>query len=40
VTYVDFISPGTVDEHIVRALRSKINIANAVLGEELKEWIK
>jgi SNF2 family DNA or RNA helicase len=40
VTYVDFISPGTVDEHIVKALRSKINIANAVLGEELKEWIK
>ena len=40
VTYVDFISPGTVDEHIVKALRNKINIANAVLGEELKEWIK
>jgi len=40
VTYIDFISPGTVDEHIVKALRNKINIANAVLGEELKEWIK
>ena len=40
VTYIDFISPGTVDEHIVKALRNKINIANQVLGEELKEWIK
>ncbi len=40
VTYIDFISPGTVDEHIVKALRNKINIASQVLGEELKEWIK
>lgn len=40
VTYIDFISPGTVDEHIVKALRSKINIANQILGEEFKEWIK
>ena len=40
VTYIDFISPNTVDEHIVKALRSKINIASQVLGEQLKEWIK
>ena len=40
VTYIDFISPGTVDEHIVKALRNKINIASQVLGEDLKEWIK
>ena len=40
VTYIDFIAPGTVDEHIVKALRNKINIANQVLGEELKDWIK
>jgi SNF2 family DNA or RNA helicase len=40
VTYIDFISPNTVDEHIVKALRNKINIASQVLGEELKEWIK
>jgi SNF2 family DNA or RNA helicase len=39
VTYVDLISPGTVDEKIVRALRDKIDIANAVLGEELKSWL-
>lgn len=39
VTYIDLITPGTVDEHIVKALRSKINIASAVLGEEFKEWL-
>ncbi len=39
VTYVDLITPGTVDEHIVKALRGKINIASQVLGEKLKEWL-
>jgi SNF2 family DNA or RNA helicase len=39
VTYVDLITKGTVDEKIVKALRKKINIASAIMGEELKEWI-
>lgn len=39
VTYIDLIAPKTVDEHIVKALRDKINIANAVLGEEIKQWL-
>lgn len=39
VTYVDLISPDTVDEKIVKALRGKIDIANQVLGEELKQWL-
>lgn len=39
VTYIDLISTKTVDEHIVKALRSKIDIATQVLGEELKEWL-
>ena len=39
VTYVDFIAPKTVDEKIVKALRSKIDIASQVMGEELKQWI-
>jgi SNF2 family DNA or RNA helicase len=30
---------GTVDEKIVRALRDKIDIANEVLGEEIKGWL-
>jgi hypothetical protein len=28
-----------VDEHIVKALRNKINIASEVLGEDLKDWL-
>jgi len=39
VTYVDLIVPGTIDEKIVKALRDKIDIANQVLGEEMKEWL-
>jgi len=39
VTYVDINAQDTVDEKIVKALRSKINIASQVLGEELKSWI-
>jgi SNF2 family DNA or RNA helicase len=39
VTYIDLISPGTVDEKIVKALRGKINIATQVLGEDFKQWL-
>jgi SNF2 family DNA or RNA helicase len=39
VTYVDLIAKDTVDEHIVKALRNKINIASEVLGEDFKNWI-
>ena len=39
VTYVDLISPKTIDEKIVKALRDKIDIATQVLGEELKQWL-
>jgi SNF2 family DNA or RNA helicase len=39
VTYVDLMARGTVDEKIVRALRDKIDIANEVLGEEIKGWL-
>ena len=39
VTYVDIIARKTVDEKIFKALRKKINIASAVMGEELKDWI-
>ena len=39
MTYIDIIAEGTVDEKIVKALRTKVNIATEVLGEELKEWI-
>ena len=39
VTYIDLICENTVDEKIVKALKSKINIANEILGEELREWL-
>ena len=39
VVYIDLIAPGTVDEHIVRALRSKMDIASELTGDRLKEWI-
>ena len=39
VTYIDLIAEGTVDERIVKSLRSKINIATEVLGEDLKKWL-
>jgi len=39
VTYVDLIAEGTIDEKIVKSLRSKINIANEIMGEDIKDWI-
>jgi len=39
VTYVDLLSPGTIDEKIVEALRDKINLADQVLKEETKNWL-
>jgi SNF2 family DNA or RNA helicase len=39
VTYVDLIAEGTIDEKIVKSLRSKINIANEIMGEDFKDWI-
>jgi len=39
MTYIDIMSQDTIDERIVKALRNKVNIANAIMGEEYKEWI-
>ncbi len=39
VLYVDLVSPDTVDEKIIKALRDKIDIAQEVLGEETKKWL-
>ena len=39
VTYVDFVAENTIDDKIVKALRSKINIANEIMGEDIKDWI-
>jgi len=40
VTYIDLVSPGTIDEKILGALRSKIDIAGQVLGEDVQDWLR
>jgi len=39
VLYIDLVAKGTVDEKIIRSLRSKVNIAKEISGEELISWI-
>ena len=39
VTYIDLIAEGTIDEKIVKALRSKMDIASLVMGEDLRAWL-
>ena len=39
VTYVDLLAPDTIDEKIVGALRSKIRIADQILGEDARKWL-
>tara|TARA_R110000850_G_scaffold14883_5_gene47010 strand:- start:630 stop:1091 length:462 start_codon:yes stop_codon:yes gene_type:complete len=40
VTYIDLVSPSTIDEKILEALRNKINIAGKVLNEDTKGWLQ
>ena len=40
MTYIDLSTPGTVDEKIVDALLKKMDIANEVLGEKARDWIR
>jgi SNF2 family DNA or RNA helicase len=39
MTYIDIMAQDTIDERIVKALRTKVNIANAIMKEDYKEWI-
>ena len=39
VLYIDLVTKGTVDEKIIQSLRSKVNIAKEISGEELISWI-
>lgn len=39
VTYIDLVTPDTIDERILAALRNKIDIAREVLGEDAKDWL-
>jgi len=40
VTYVDLVSKGTVDVHIVKTLRDKIDLSAKTLGEEARQWLE
>ena len=39
VTYIDITAENTVDQKVIKALRSKIDISTTVLAEGYKEWI-
>ena len=39
VTYVDLVSPNTIDEKVLGALRKKIGLAGQVLGEDVANWL-
>tara|TARA_R110000796_G_scaffold51488_2_gene121435 strand:+ start:784 stop:2217 length:1434 start_codon:yes stop_codon:yes gene_type:complete len=40
VLYVDLVAKGTVDEHIVKTLKSKNELSARSLGEQVREWLK
>lgn len=39
VNYIDLVASGTIDATIIRALRSKVNLAAQVTGDKLRAWI-
>jgi len=39
-TYIDLVAKKTIDENIIKALKTKINLASTILGEDLKEWLQ
>jgi len=39
VTYVDLVAEKTIDERIIKSLKDKVNIANEIMGENIKDWI-
>jgi SNF2 family DNA or RNA helicase len=39
MTYIDIIAEDTVDEKIVQALVKKMNIANEIMNEDMKDWL-
>jgi SNF2 family DNA or RNA helicase len=39
VNYIDIIATGTIDTVILRALRTKVNLANQVTGDKVRAWL-
>lgn len=40
VTYWDLEAEGTIDGHIIKALKSKFDIAKGILGDDLRTWLQ
>jgi len=40
VTYVDLITPGSIDKHIVSSLQTKIDLSAKTLGEQARQWLE
>lgn len=39
VTYVDYTTPGTLDEHITTALLRKYDVARQITRDEVRDWL-
>lgn len=39
VTYIDLVAEETIDEHIVKALVKKKDVASLVMGDTIREWL-
>lgn len=39
VSYIDIVAKGTIDRHIVSALRTKKDIADLITGDNPREWL-
>jgi SNF2 family DNA or RNA helicase len=40
VTYYDLVARGTVDKHVIKALKNKMDIASKIQGDVIKDWIQ
>jgi len=40
VNYIDLVCPGTRDEMAINALVAKLEVANVIMGDKQKEWIR
>jgi SNF2 family DNA or RNA helicase len=39
VTYIDIVTPNTIDDHVRKALRQKMVLSAKVLGEKAQAWV-
>mgnify|MGYP003639358387 CR=1 FL=1 len=40
VNYIDLVCNDTIDEKIIEALRAKMNVANKITGDRLRDWLE